>query len=455
MKNNIIVKKLENILEKGWLLVFLFSPLFFATFLNGTWQVSEALFFQVLVEILFGIYLVKIILLNKINHKADLRLLIPIIGFFIVLIISTIISNYPFHSFWGDYLRKMGFLLYSHVFLFFLILFLNLKNIKQVVRIGYATILSTIIVSGYGILQFFELDPLNWAESPTAINGGRLFSTLGQPNFLASWLLFAIPILAWLVFKKGYFDNWKPNLKKIFIRPALVCLFFITVLVLVLSQSRGGWLGFLIAFFFFIIVFSFIVKQKRLGKLLSILFLVLIIFVTYININPLHLSKSNEGTILYRIKSLSHLSEKGELRFMWWQDALGLIKEKPFFGYGLETQKFNFRKSYHPKTALLEAINSYPDRIHNDILDTLYASGFVGLFFYVFLIILAFYQGAKYIKKTKNKERKVLVLSFMAGILGYLISIQFSFHVAPTIVYFFGFLAILIVLPNLKEEDNY
>jgi len=68
---------------------------------------------------------------------------------------------------------------------------------------------------------------------------------------------------------------------------------------------------------------------------------------------------------------------------------------------------------------------------------------------------LAFYQGAKYIKKTKNKERKVLVLSFMAGILGYLISIQFSFHVAPTIVYFFGFLAILIVLPNLKEEDNY
>ncbi len=452
MNNKKIVGFLDNLLEKGWLLLILFSPLFFAVFLNGVWQLGEALFFQIAVEILVCICIIKYIISKNYTFKISLKALLPLVFFFLAIFISTLLSNRPFFSFWGDYLRQMGFLLWLHVFLFFIFLFFNLKNIKQVERIAYTITFSSIVVAFYGLLQFLDLDPLTWSEAPTVIDKGRTFSTLGQPNFLASWLLLAIPIIVWLIIKKGYFHNFKLSLKTIFLRPALLSLFLISVLILVLTQSRGGWIGFIVSFFFFSIMVSFVIGEKRLGILLIILSLVSIIFVVYINMNPFYLDKANENTIPYRLKSFSHLLEKGQLRFMWWKDSIGLIQEKPIFGYGLETQRFNFMQFYRPKSATLEAINSYPDRIHNDILDTTYSTGLFGLFSYLLLILFSFYRGFKFVININDKKTKILALSFMTGILGYLVSIQFSFHVIPTLTYLFLYLVILIALPELNRE---
>ncbi|MFA6145751.1 MAG: O-antigen ligase family protein [Patescibacteria group bacterium] len=452
-------KTLDKIIEAGWLLIFGLSPIFFCPWVYGTWQIGEYFLFQVLTEIILFVWLAKIIFESRTNaansqresvlsqRKSVMFRILPAIIFIVILGLATIFSKSPYHSFWGYYQRKMGYIIWLHFFAFFSILFFNLKDKKQIIRIFYAIIGSSVVVVVYGFLQIFGLDPFPWSESP--FFNSRIFSTLGQPNFLASWLLLIIPIIFWALFKVARHWTSKNNFfNRIFKRPLIACLLFGTIISLVLTQSRSGWIGFFIAFFFFIIIWAYFKKQKRLSLLLLILLAVIILFVIYLNFNPIAPQKG-DSFLIARLKTLTNFNETGKLRLIWWGNSLDLIKQAPIFGYGPEIQRFLFIPYYQPDFAVLEAINSYPDRAHNDILDTLLIGGILGLISYLFLIISAFCLGLKSVFKSKLE-----ILVLLTGLIGYLVSIQFSFHVIPTAVYFWGYLAIVLKISLLPEEAN-
>ncbi|MBL7141891.1 O-antigen ligase family protein [Patescibacteria group bacterium] len=433
------------ILEIGWLAIFACSPIFFAPFIYGTWQISEYFLFQVLVEIILFVWLVKLILTTKQfnNLTRYFKFIFPALIFIFILGLAAVFSQSPHYSFWGYYSRKMGYLIWLHFFAFFLILFFNLKNKKQITRIFHIIVAATGIVVLYGFLQILGLDIFSWKESPFL--GYRVFSTLGQPNFLASWLLLVIPVIFWALFIKTH----KP-FKQFFLRPVFICLFLLAIFVFILTQSRGGWIGFFFAFFFFVIIFAWLKKQKRLTTLLLVLLFLSLIFVVALNLYPFPLNKG-DNILVRRFKTLSHLTEAGQLRFIWWQNSLDLIKQKPVLGYGLETQHLNFVRYYRPEFAALEAINQIPDRAHNDILDILLTSGLLGLVSYLFLIGSVFWLGLRHIFKPnpqapKYPSTQVMVLVLLTGLTGYLISLQFSFHVIPTAIYFWAYLAIILNL---------
>ena len=437
-------KIFKIILELGWLAIFGLSPIFFCLWVYGTWQIGEYFLFQVLTEIILFIWILKVIVTlehwNIVTFKKafSIRSLLPAIIFIFILGLSTLFSQAPYHSFWGSYNRKLGYILWLHGFIFFLVLFFNLKTKKQVQRIFYVIIATTTIVVIYGFLQILGLDPFCWAEP--AFLTGRIFSTFGQPNFLASWLLLAIPIVVWLMIKVA------PLKDSILKSPLIISLFLLSIFALVLTQSRGAWIGFFFAFFFFSIIFAFISGQKRLAKLLGILLAITIVVVGYLNFSPYPIKSSQP--ITGRLLTFGQLKETGKLRLIWWRNSLDLIKARPVLGYGPETQRFNFVRFYEPEFAALEAINSYPDRAHNDILDMLLTSGILGLAAYLFLITSAFYLGLRFIFRKVNSvftvySSQFTVLILLTGLVGYLISVQFSFHLIPTLVYFWGYLAII------------
>ena len=119
-------------------------------------------------------------------------------------------------------------------------------------------------------------------------------------------------------------------------------------------------------------------------------------------------------------------------------------------GYGLENQVLNFINYYEPKMSVLESINSHPDRAHNDILDTVLTSGLFGLVSYLFLLISIFYIGLKQVFKNKDYFIKITSLCVLTGLVGYLTSLQFSFHIITTSVYFWAFFAIILSIEKLK-----
>jgi len=473
------LKAFDYIIEIGWLLIFACSPVFFAPFVHGTWQIGESFLFQVLVEILCFVWLLKLVInwqkfsLKKLKEiLLKFKPVLPALIFIFILGLATIFSQSSHYSFWGYYTRKMGYLIWLHFFIFFLILFFNLKNRKQIARIFYIIVLTTGLVVLYGFLQVLGFDFFNWSEPPSL--GHRVFSTLGQPNFLASWLLLFFPVIFWIIFRYSSQDHLKAPLfstfkkekkehldktintsflKKIFFRPIFVCLSLLTVIILVLTQSRASWIGFFLALFFFIIIFSWQKNQKRLAILLFVFLVLFSVFIVALNISPLQI-KATDHPLMIRFKTLSHLAEAGRLRFIWWQNSLDLIGQKPIFslGFGPETQHLNFPQYYEPEYAALEGINKIPDRAHNDILDMTLMSGRLGLMSYMFLILLVFFSGLKYIFQGKNHS-SFMILILLTGLFGYLISLQFSFHVIPTAIYFWGYLAICLNILTHAQQN--
>ena len=450
---------LNRIIEIGWLLIFGLCPIFFSLVCYSNFVISQYFLFCFLTEVILFFWLIKLIFGDLVSKwRLSLQAILPAFIFIIILGLAILFSQSPYRSFWGSYSRKMGYLTWLHFFIFFLILFFNLKNNKQIKRIFRAILFSSLVVIIYGFCQFLGFDFVDWHEPPSQTF--RIFSTIGQPNFLGSWLLLIIPIIVWFLIRASEKFKKDKSIKQQIIGALIVSLLFLAVFSLALTQSRGAWIGFFFAFFFFGIIYNFLQKQKRLALLLTILLAVICVFTVYINFNPLY-QKSNDSFLVSRFKSLTNLrgSVTGRVRINDWKVAIDLIKQKPILGYGLETQSLNYVKYYEPEWALTEKINIYADRAHNDFLDTLLVSGILGLISYLFLIIAVFWRGLKYVFHNKSQLsnypiNQLTILILLAGLTGYLISLQFSFHVIPTAIYFWGYLAIILKIIKTQAIKN-
>ena len=451
MRKDIVSTFLNKIIEVGWLLIFGICPIFFSLICYSDFVISQYFLFCLLTEVILFFWLIKIILVPKYPSTQVPkypRAILPAVIFIFILGLAIIFSQSPYQSFSGSYSRKMGYLTWLHFFAFFLILFFNLKRKKQIKRIFKTILFSSLVVITYGFCQFLGFDFVDWYEP--ASQTFRIFSTIGQPNFLGSWLLLIIPIIVYFFIKIFYRLKEDKSPKQQLKAGLIISLLFLAIFSLALTQSRGAWIGFFFSFFFFSIIYNFLQKQKRLAILLIILLFVIIIFTIYMNFNPLPL-KSADPFLVSRLKSLTALrhSVTGQARIRDWAIALDLIKQKPILGYGMETQSFNFVKYYEPEWALVERINVYADRAHNDFLDTALVSGILGLLSYLFLIGSVFYFGLKNVFKNKSQ---LTVLVLLTGLFGYFISLQFSFHVIPTAIYFWGYMAIILKISRLPKD---
>ncbi|MDD3101539.1 MAG: O-antigen ligase family protein [Patescibacteria group bacterium] len=446
-------KKIDIVIEILWLAIIFFIPVYLDQGLYNVFEVAKNVLFQNLTEILLFVYLVKFILFYRENIKIfrqRIKYFIPAGIFIAILGVSTIFSQVPWFSFWGSWERRMGYLTWLHFFVFGLLLLLNIRKRNQIYRILAAILASSFFVGIYGAMQFKGLDIFKWTYDPFVM--GRIFSSIGQPNFLGSWLLLVIPLVIFGLINKK-------SLIKYFSFFLLILLF----LNLLWTKSRGAWLGALVMIVFMGILFFWRRDKKKI--IFPAIFLFIIISLLFIaphfNISK---DKLAANPLLTRLMSLTDLKEAGQYRLMHWQASADLIKDKPILGYGLGGQRFNFPKYYQPIFAVYEKPNIYLDYAHNDILDTLLISGFLGLASYLFLIGSVFWFGLRYLFKNPKSEirnpkqipnSKFLILCLLSGLFGYLASIQFSFHVMSTLLYFWLFMVLVIILSNnLTDSEN-
>ncbi len=241
---------------------------------------------------------------------------------------------------------------------------------------------------------------------------GRVISSIGQPNFLASFLILTLFSSIALLLKSKFF-YWR-----LFI---LINIFF-HFLVIYLTASRAAILALLIVI---ILSFFIFIKKKRLRLIFSIsaIFTCLFIF-SFSNSRLISCFDFNTGSVLAR----SHFYEA----------SIKAISEKPFFGYGLEQAGNKFVSYYKPQWALFSTVNNYPNRAHNIILDIVLNYGLLGLLIFTSLAFLFIYF---LIYKNKDKKNWFMVLSL--GLLTYIISLMFGFSSLATNFYFLIILAIL------------
>jgi O-antigen ligase len=126
---------------------------------------------------------------------------------------------------------------------------------KSLMALIYAIAASALAMSFYGIWQYARGVPIDSTLTDRNTGGaslamGRVSATLGNPNVLAGWLILVIPFCVALIFiSKGFLAKFMLALAAV---PPIACL--------LLTQSRSGWIGMLVA----AIVFVFLLDWRLL-----------------------------------------------------------------------------------------------------------------------------------------------------------------------------------------------
>jgi len=427
---------LDLMIEAVYLLIVFLIPLTFSIWFTtyNVFELNKIVVFKILFFVLLFLTLTKILFFNFKAHRDKMRVLskywiAPLV--FVVGIAVTLLFSIDIDKSWqGSYIRQAGFINYIFYFLWFVLLSFNLMSINngsslrmRVERIINVAVWSGLLVAIYGVLQIFNIDFIAWAEAPYITQ--RAMSSLGQPNFLASFLLLIIPLGVYLVYKNS------SSLGRVFytvtVLIQVVCLFF--------TSSRGAFLSLIamvLIFTLYLLLRSSLSTRK---KILS----VLVLFVMMIG-GVIGMEKALPG----RFSSLIDY-EGGSVaaRVNFYQAAADAISKKPVFGYGLESGESIFIKYYQADWAINGDVNSTADRAHNIVLDILLTTGFWGLIFFIVLYYSFFVVMRSNVREGSNRALS-LALGLGAG--AYLFSLLFSFSIVVGEIYFWLFFAMLIVL---------
>ena len=165
----------------------------------------------------FIFWIVRSILAKKFEFDKT-AIWLPLLLFGIAIFISGVIGFDPYYS-----LNEMRGEFVTYVLIYYLVVH-NVKTIPQVKKLLSILIIASAVVGSYGIFQYFQ-------------HHIRISSFLSDYNYLSTYLVIVIPIVACICFSS--------NLKRKFLKPVLLLLLFVLFIALMFTLSRGAWLGFL------------------------------------------------------------------------------------------------------------------------------------------------------------------------------------------------------------------
>ena len=229
-------------------------------------------------------------------------------------------------------------------------------------RCTSAAIWAGLIVAFYGILQYVFAGTLAsaWLDSDLFEGiSGRAVATLENPNMLGEYLIMILPMaLASFISGKGMSRKYS------FV--AFACL----GMCLILTWSRGAWLGFLFALVAFLLIWN------RRAMWLVVLGLIAIPFLPFVL----------PDTIVSRFTSIGNLADSStSYRVNIWRGAMHMAYDHIVTGIGVGEGAW--REIYPDYT--LPGIEAAPHS-HNLFIQITLETGIFGiLFFFIILLLLA------------------------------------------------------------------
>jgi putative inorganic carbon (hco3(-)) transporter len=239
-------------------------------------------------------------------------------------------------------------------------------------------LLTALIVSVFGMRQwiFGAAALATWVDQESSLAGTtRVYSFLGNPNLLAAYLLPAA------VFSAAAIFAWKGWIPK-----ALALLMWgINSACLILTFSRGGWIGFVVAGFVFVmlLVHWFSIYLPRFWRIWALPIVLgataTIVLLAVIVVDPLR----------DRVASMFSGREdsSNNYRINVWLSVIEMIKDRPVLGIGPGNDAFN-RVYPRYQQAGYTALSAY-----SILLEILVETGFVGLGCFLWILMTTFTQG--------------------------------------------------------------
>ena len=315
----------------------------------------------------------------------------PLAIFLIINFLTVITSQFPRASIEGFVGKAL-----EGVFIYFA--FVEGISTKRRIRTFFVIFaISFLLICTNGLYQYF----LGYDFIRGHIFDGRISSSFRAANDFAAYLVVTTPVLFYLSLfsfpKEGKDDN-KPAYFSFFssgkIRLVLFFLFVLSFICLILTYSRGAWIA-------FILCLSVLGIKSRKVFLFSAFFVAIFLFSFYYQSARVVPSESNWRTYFAWENN----------RLGYWTRSVSIIKDYPFLGSGLNTYS-SVQWKYDT------GWGGYP---HNSYLQMAAETGLIGLSAFLWVIIVLLKNSFKNLKRITDPSARPLLLSFLAGLTGFLI----------------------------------
>lgn len=312
--------------------------------------------------------------------------------------------------------------------LYYFIVLNSVKGWRQLRFLLICVVAAGTLVALYGCYQGFtgSYGSNTWVDE-TMFTGisGRVYSTLQNPNVLAEYLLLVIPYSAAGVVTA---KRWKG-------RAGFAMCFLVMCVCMVLTYSRGGWLGLLFAAAVFLIMLDRRLIWLGIVALVALYFLL-------------------PETVISRFSSIGNLADSStSYRVSIWGGTLRMLKDYWLCGIGPGTAAFGM---VYPRYCY-DAVSA--PHSHNLFLQITCDTGIVGLVIFILLIFFFFKVTCGQIAREKDRIRRTWMIASNTGVLGFLIQsmTDYSFYNYRVMLLFWVSLALGMLLcrsSSLPERNG-
>jgi|GEM_PF-7012095 len=345
--------------------------------------------------------------------------------------------------------RYLGLRDYSQVLTYAAVFFLCLNMVvrqKDAVAIAKYAFAAGVISAAYALVEYFGIDFIKYPGVNFPDWRFKLYSTFGNPDFLANYLIMIFPVgVAFYISAKG-------ALSKTLFLISLAIVFY----AILAAFSLGAILGLLAAAAFG--VFLFIMENIRLKKLIEHRH---IVFDIAILIIALGIISTSFPSILHKAKSSPAWRAGLENRRMPYKTAYRMIRDHPILGVGVGNFKYRFPE-YRGK--MLAAQQRYFDpivldrerhlHVHNDLIQIWAETGILGFISIILMFFLICKNGVFTYFALFEYKKKLFVLGLLCSITAFLVhsALSFPMHVVPCALLFWVFLALLEAQAPRQEQ---
>ncbi len=335
-------------------------------------------------------------------------------------------------------------------------------------------VLTTFLITLYGIFQYFYGDPIDLREI------SRMESLFGDPNSFGAYLILVFPLVLWKTAQE----------RRPWARALLLVALYLSATALALTFSRSAWLGFMVglavlsaslfwsaktakpfwprfliilgcgAAAFLLVKLGFIWLAVGISLLLTgwgfnkkiffdnnllahTLMILLIAGIVTSQVFTLYQPRAaRDYNLGSRIDSLSKGQDSG--RLLIWQIAWRVFQQAPVLGEGIGS----FQDSFH-KFQSARAVNHWgPDKdlrqVHNEFLHYLGTQGLLGLACFLWLLASLLYCARP--RPGIPIENRIGPCALWASLLSYLVFVQFAYSLVHYAFLFWIELGILLGL---------
>lgn len=383
-----------------------------------------------LIGILF-LFIFKILLDGKFDkrillHPVSIAIYINIFWIFITSLTSTMpVVSFKFLLTRLWYVVGMYFLATQ--------LFKQIKNIERFIWLYIISLLLVIIYTNYRLSGhgFDNQHASNWVVWP-------FFND--HTSYGAMLVMFIFPLF--------YFLKRKSNI--LFLKTTTSIVFVIFIFAIILSYTRAAWLS-----LFAGIALWILVKLKIKIKVVLISGVAIILLLFSLQNRILDKLEGNDsessGKFTEHIESMANISSDASNteRINRWKCAIRMFKEKPFWGWGPGTYKFQYApfQNSHERTIISTNFGTLGNA-HSEYLGSLSESGIIGMLSFMLVIFMSFKTGYNIYHNTENQDIKEFTLYIMLGLSTYFMHgvLNNFLDTDKASVPVWGFIAILVAI---------